>query len=654
MRIERYYASVREEVSPLSTDALYLLANEDYIGFFKACGPTYVRSIRRLQEVSTFFIFSSTNTERSTEYANKISVSSWWSGRSNRQSSHRSKFNSESKSMRIVIKGFGMGLSEDGSEALIAQTLDDYAKVMRFAFNSMTKNKNSVHIGMVYGMEIVPWVENTAFQVGATLQDQVVEIPLLLSVIPRAYKKYSDPKDYNFVNTDRGNYRCKEIGYQIDKFGYCCEAEALFNTEKQVYETINPQTNVCKPVSKVDPVLLKENMSINGEFVARLDRATRYRLNQLATLERCISAIHAIPERYDYHILKSQDSVKFDKVIDLEFSVTELRVALDPFRDYSMVKHMAKELDEWIEMYISPCMAAMFGANVGNNPDTDVIYLMAYPWHRHKECTKLSCLGESMRWNRESEEGGCIPSMMAGQDSPGYDEKKESNCNLHIDKTGTMKCKYDSVDLKTLHSKTTKCWKSSIPKGSINYYMDHFCMPKLEKKTLTPLARNVLEESYIKGCTNLKIGSINVAKNKPASQISTWPHWGSSNRAELANDGNRDGQLANKSVCHTHRHNSPWWHVELGKTEKIKEVIVYNRQGYQSWADRASGFQVVIYKDSIKVWTSQASVTTQIPAPYKYIVPVNGIQGDAVRIVLQGDTYLNLAEVEVWNSFVTQ
>ena len=654
MRIERYYASVREEVSPLSTDAVYLLNNQDYIGFFKACGPTYVRSIRRAQEVTTFFIFTSTSTERSSEYARKISLSGWWSSRSNRQSTHRSKYNSESKSMKIIIKGFGMGLTLQGSESMLAQTLEDYNKVMRFAFNSMTKSKESVHIGMVYGMEIVPWVENTAFQVAAELQDQTIEIPMLLSLIPRSYKTNSNPKDYEFDALQRSSFRCKDIGLSIDKYGYCCEADVLFDTTTRQYDANNPETKVCKPLTLLDPVLLKENMAANGEFVARLDRATRYRLNQLATLERCISALQSIPERYDFHLLKKPDSVKFDNVIDLEFSVTELRLALDPFKDFAMVKHMAKELDEWLEMYISPCYAAMFGTNVGSSPETDASYIMAYPWHRHKECTKLSCLGESMRWNRASADGGCVASMIAGSESPGYDENQESNCNLHIDKIGQMKCKYDSVALKTHHSKTVKCWTSAVPKGSINYFMDNYCMPRLDKRTLSPLARNALDEAYIRGCTNLSIGSINVAKNKPATQISTNPHWGSTNRAELCVDGNRDGALERKSVCCTHRHTNPWFQVDLGKVEKIKEVVVYNRQGYEGWSNRARGYQVEVYKENTKMWTSLSSVTNFDPMPYRSVVPVGGIEGDKVRIVYQGTTFLNLAEVEVWNSFIIQ
>ena len=69
MRIERYYSSVREEVSPLSEDALTLLGTQDYIDFFKSCGPNYVRSIRHAQDLTALFKFTSSSEENAREFA---------------------------------------------------------------------------------------------------------------------------------------------------------------------------------------------------------------------------------------------------------------------------------------------------------------------------------------------------------------------------------------------------------------------------------------------------------------------------------------------------------------------------------------------------------------------------------------------------------
>jgi len=68
-RIERYYSSVREEVFPLSEDAFTLLDAHDCIGFFKSCGPNHVQSIRRTQELTVLFKFTSSSEENTREFA---------------------------------------------------------------------------------------------------------------------------------------------------------------------------------------------------------------------------------------------------------------------------------------------------------------------------------------------------------------------------------------------------------------------------------------------------------------------------------------------------------------------------------------------------------------------------------------------------------
>merc|ERR1712127_974418 len=110
-----------------------------------------------------------------------------------------------------------------------------------------------------------------------------------------------------------------------------------------------------------------------------------------------------------------------DTAIDTEFTAIQLKLALDPFNDYAVVRHMASELDEFMSMYYQPCIAALFGTKIGKSSDTDPSYFMAYPWHTHDECTHLSCLASSMRWDRRTG-GGCIPSLISGYNSLTYDQ----------------------------------------------------------------------------------------------------------------------------------------------------------------------------------------------------------------------------------------
>ena len=53
--------------------------------------------------------------------------------------------------------------------------LEEYNDVMKFAFQSFTQNEDSHNIGMVYWIEIFPWVDNTAFQVASKVLDENVK-----------------------------------------------------------------------------------------------------------------------------------------------------------------------------------------------------------------------------------------------------------------------------------------------------------------------------------------------------------------------------------------------------------------------------------------------------------------------------------------------
>ena len=652
MRIERYYSSIREDRSFMTDDSLVLLNNKDYVGFFKACGPTYIRGIRRAQEVVTFFIFESQSEDSSKSHAQSIQVSSWWgSGSSNRNKTSKNK--SESQSTRIIIQGYGLGLAEDGGESLVAQSLADYHAAMKFAFKTMTTlDGDSINIGMVYGMEVVPWVENTVFQISTGLADEVVELPLAKSLIPRAYKRL-DPTNTVFDNSDRESYRCKEQTFEIDMYGYCCEFESLYDYAASEYDGENPATKVCRPMRQLEPVFLKDNMVANGEFVARLDRSVRYKLNQLSTLERCISAVKSIPVRYDWNLLEPQAQVKFDGVVDIDFSVFELKMALDPFDDHAMFEHMAKELDEFLDRFIQPCYNAIFGGNVGTTPETSVSYFMAMPWHSHKECTKLSCLGSSMRWDRSNPDGGCIPSMISGKDSPNFNTG-ETDCKKQLI-NGEVRCVHEAAELTDHHENTVNCWKATVPRGRVDFFMEQFCLPSIRAEKLPQKAIDALLKAKATKCSGPVAKSMNVALGKPTKQSNILYHRGGSGYPSNAVDGNTDGAYHRRSVSHTGYDPKkdgtikPWWYVDLEAEFEIIEIFVYPRTDYIGARNR--DFKLTILKEGNVVFTY---VHSGIPTE-KVTVPnlSNGVRGDKVRIELPETGYrvLQLAEVEVYNRY---
>jgi len=481
MRIERYYSTIKEESSPMLKDAEALLDDQDYIGFFKFCGTNFIRSIRRAQEITTIFKFQSVSMNMAQEFADGLKLKGVGSTINNSFDS-RSKHLSSFDSLEIKILGYGLGLNHEGSSALVSTSLDQYSNVMDFAFKSFTQAEDNGNVGMIYALEVLPWVDNTAFQSTSKFLDEDIVLPLQRSLIPKARAIYHDYTG-GFENTivTRLEFECKNSLYHMDKYGYCCDKKDLFNKAKEQYEKeeldIAISNRSCRPNSKLDKSAIRNNMSNNGEFITRLDTVIRHRTHQLLSLEKCVASVNSFPERFDYYILKSQDSVKYDAKIESNFTVKELKMALDPLNDYSLVKHMGKELDEFIEMFYEPCIAALFGANIGFSPDTEPKYFMAYGWMSHNACSKLSCLNDNTRWNRDG--SGCIASIITGSKAPLYDSTSDEECKKDDEVNSDDEfevCKYKSADLEIFQNDVNSCWGTQ----TVPYYlMEHFCMPEI-------------------------------------------------------------------------------------------------------------------------------------------------------------------------------
>lgn len=485
MRIERYYSSLREEISPLADDAATLLAEEDYVGFFKACGPNYIRGIRRTQEVMAVLRFSTSSRQSASEYSYAIQSSSW---KSNAQG--KSKYRSSNKSLTIKIKGYGLGLSQEGSETLVATSIAEYKAVMKFAYKTMTQADDSFHIGMVYGIELAPWVHNVEFQNAAKLQDADIITPMPRSLIPRAYHQDSTKPNAVWTTDEHHQrvFRCKDIATKIDKYGYCCEEEQMWDVSKGEYRTVGNferSTSVCRPTRTLTPTVIKDNMANNGEFVARLDSAMRYKLNFMGTLEKCISSANSIPDEFLDNKLEPLNTVKHERVGDISVSLRQLKLAIDPQGNYTMLKHMGDELDEWIDMYYTPCFAALYGMNVGQTPDTDANYFMAYPWFSHPECMRLSCLSPNFRWDRNA--GGCVAGLVNGAHAAAYTAGADTHCSKDPEETAGSSevCKHKQTDLTSFKSKVDTCKAQNPASTSVFYMVTNYCMPDVTTTKVT-------------------------------------------------------------------------------------------------------------------------------------------------------------------------
>lgn len=501
MRIERYYESVKEDHSSLDPAALQLLNDLDYSGFFMACGANYVRSIRRAQELIAILTFESSSSENSADFANEIKVSNWNQGTSGSNVESNPIYNAETSSLDIEIRGFGLGIDAHGSESLVARTLEDYFKAIDFAFLAMTQQKSD-QVGVVYGIEVVPWVENSSFMVQSQILDDVVTVPLPVSLIPEAYHPSNATALFTNTFEDRQTFTCRVPTLEIDKYGLCCVRGDLYNTATEEYDPNNPESKVCRPVRNLDHNTIRDNLVANGEFLARINAAYNAKISIMNRMEKCISAIREIPERYYYNLLKPKGAA-FTDGPEIYISLLELKMALDPFNDWAMFMQVSRELEEFLEMYVVPCYSSLLGVvdNFGLGSDNKAADITkAYPWYVHTACTKLSCLGKNMRWDRSNPNGGCVASILSGSSSNRYEMGTNDNCQQKVTTSKGVECKYPTSELATFHHKTLSCWNATIPSGSTNFYLDYFCEPEISSEIMDADAKDTLRKSMSDRC----------------------------------------------------------------------------------------------------------------------------------------------------------
>ena len=133
----------------------------------------------------------------------------------------------------------------------------------------------------------------------------------------------------------------------------------------------------------------------------------------------------------------------------------------------------------------------------------------------------------------------------------------------------------------------------------------------------------------------------NIAWKKQASQSST-AYDGDANRAL---DGNTNNTYSQNSITHTNFENKAWWQVDLGRSEQVGIVRLFNR-GDGEIAKRLSNFDVILYNEKGEEVSKQ--YIKQLTSN-QLDVQFNGQLGRFIRIQLRHEHQaLSLAEVEVF------
>ncbi len=150
-------------------------------------------------------------------------------------------------------------------------------------------------------------------------------------------------------------------------------------------------------------------------------------------------------------------------------------------------------------------------------------------------------------------------------------------------------------------------------------------------------------------CAAQAIAADNVALLGTASQSSTV----GVAYAPKAIDGNTDGNWYDGSVQHTNNDSGngvgngyAWWQVALDKSYSVDSITIWNRT--DCCVDRLKMFTVSLWDASSQVWSSSYDMTHG-PTPDVTFAGIGKI-GDMVRVQLDRQDYLHMAEVQVYGT----
>uniref|UniRef100_A0A7S1B8A0 MACPF domain-containing protein n=1 Tax=Corethron hystrix TaxID=216773 RepID=A0A7S1B8A0_9STRA len=348
MEADLYYYSADEASIVFSSDALSLLSRGEIIGFLQGCGPYYIRSIRRVKALVTLFrsVDASSNSTLAPGSAlfNDIRLQLTSINQDADESTNSGSVKASASSLTINIFGFGLTMRDDGAVgSLAARSIEDYAKVMDYGFNSMKNPKT----GLVRSVEIYPFTANMNFQQAAKL-DVAVEKTDCYTLTNRTCtglrcKGHDEDDDEIFVDcinychvdcrsgdqcgdivadgstvsTDRcraQNGTAKFFGYVLQETAdFDCKEDAEYNTFAVDYveqgssvpkfvavEVTAEASCTADDIYRTDvtkfPTMLKQfNFISNAEFIVNADATVREMFLVLELMSQCIGILNAYP-----------------------------------------------------------------------------------------------------------------------------------------------------------------------------------------------------------------------------------------------------------------------------------------------------------------------------------------------------------------------
>ncbi len=145
----------------------------------------------------------------------------------------------------------------------------------------------------------------------------------------------------------------------------------------------------------------------------------------------------------------------------------------------------------------------------------------------------------------------------------------------------------------------------------------------------------------------------NLAFGEKTKQSSSFSYNSIDSSADLAVDGNTDGNYVAGSVAITNNDYQAWWQVELDAQANIGRIRIHNRT---EASEKLKDFYVLISDSSFRNKSLATLLSDSTIDRYYHAgtlsaasldIPFSGVNGRYVRVQLTGTDHLQLAEVEV-------
>jgi hypothetical protein len=225
-------------------------------------------------------------------------------------------------------------------------------------------------------------------------------------------------------------------------------------------------------------------------------------------------------------------------------------------------------------------------------------------------------------------------------------------------------------DFAVFDALTSECYTYQLRQGALplESYV-RFCEPKTTAQQAMMIRSWDIQHgpnsgSYTRQWAPVVRDWSNLALFRGASAVQSTVDWGGV--ASRAVDGNTRGDYSGSSVTHTNNEPSAWWQIDLGSSQDIGMVRLWNRDmedcGVERCGERLKDFYVFVSNTDFRNISSDPNVLkadSRVKSSFhpgkvgrtKTIQTLQGglpIQGRYVRVQLRDPGPLSLAEVQVF------